>query len=371
MAPEPAPPPPPPPEAEPSAQSTGGGLSVDFRTAAVVTLAIIAVFTVLHFGQVFFLPVVIAVLLKFLLAPAVTWFTRFRLPEPVGAALVLVGLLALLVLGAWQLAGPLQGWLERAPQSLAVAGRRMKQVLRQVEQFNRAAEQMEDVTTPGSSDAQEVVVKGPSLSRLIFGTTQTLIVGLLETLLLLYFLLATGDLFLLKVIRVLPALGDKKKAVSIARETASSISAYLGMLCLLNLGLGIVVAIVMWIVGLPNPILWGAAAAVLEFLPYLGAATMAVILTVAGLVSFPDIGHAFLVPGAYLATNFVQSNLISPLLLARRLTLNPVALFVGFLFWFWIWGVAGALLAVPILATFKILCDHVDTLAPMGEFFGR
>ena len=325
-------------------------------------LALIAVFVVLHFGQAFFLPIVVAVLLKFLLSPIVAWFTRFRIPEAIGSAFVMLGLLSLLVFGAYQLSAPLQGWLAGAPQSLAVAGRRLKQVLRPVEQVNRAAEQMQDATTSGNSDAQEVVVKGPSLAGKIFGTTQTLVVGILETLLLLYFLLSTGDLFLLKIIRVTPLLSDKKKAVSIARETASSVSAYLGMLCLLNAGLGVAVAIAMWLVGLPNPLLWGAAAAVLEFLPYLGAASMVAVLTVAGLVTFPDLGRALLVPGTYAVVNLVQSNLVSPLLLAKRLTINPVAIFVGFLFWFWIWGVAGALLAVPILATLKIMCDHVERL---------
>ena len=357
--------------AEPEASAAATSLTLDFRGVSVMILALIAVFVVLHFGQAFFLPIVVAILLKFLLSPIVAWFTRFRIPEAIGSAFVMLGLLSLLVFGAYQLSAPLQGWLAGAPQSLAVAGRRLKQVLRPVEQVNRAAEQMQDATTSGNSDAQEVVVKGPSLAGKIFGTTQTLVVGILETLLLLYFLLSTGDLFLLKIIRVTPLLSDKKKAVSIARETASSVSAYLGMLCLLNAGLGIAVAIAMWLVGLPNPLLWGAAAAVLEFLPYLGAASMVAVLTVAGLVTFPDLGRALLVPGTYAVVNLVQSNLVSPLLLAKRLTINPVAIFVGFLFWFWIWGVAGALLAVPILATLKIMCDHVERLSPIGEFLGR
>lgn len=366
---------PPTPVAEPPAPAESTppttGADLDFRTAGIVVLALIATFVVIHIGKEFFLPVMVAIMLKFLLAPAVGWLKRFRLPESVGAALVLVALLVGLSLSAYTLASPLQGWLASAPQSLAVAGRRMKQVLRPVEAVNRAAEQVENVTTPGGPDTQQVVVRGPRLAEQIFGTTQSFAIGLLEMLVLLYFLLATGDLFLLKLVRVLPGFADKKKAITIARETSDSISAYLGLLFLINVGLGIAVALAVWALGLPNPLLWGAAAAVLEFLPYVGAATMTAILTVAGLVTFPDLTRAFLIPGAYIVINQIQANFVAPIMLARRLTLNPVALFVGFLFWFWIWGVGGALLSVPLHATLKILCDHVDRLKPIGGFLGR
>jgi len=122
---------------------------------------------------------------------------------------------------------------------------------------------------------------------------------------------------------------------------------------------------------MPNPLLWGAAAALLEFVPYLGAATMITILTVAGLITFDEVGRALLVPGVYAAINLIQANIISPMILGRRLTLNPVAIFIGLLFWTLVWGVAGAFLAVPLIATLKICCDHIDRLRPVGEFLGR
>ena len=187
---------------------------------------------------------------------------------------------------------------------------------------------------------------------------------------LLYFLLAVGDLFLEKLIKVLPQLGDKKKAVAIVRETEASISTYLFTVTLVNLGLGLVVALVMHLVGMPNPLLWGALAGLAEFVPYLGATVMLIMLSLAGLVTFPQLGHAMLVPGAYLAVNLVQANFVTPTVLGRRLTLNPVAILLGLVFWWWLWGVGGAFIAVPILATFKIFCDHIEALAPIGEFLG-
>jgi len=122
---------------------------------------------------------------------------------------------------------------------------------------------------------------------------------------------------------------------------------------------------------MPNPALWGALVVLLEFIPYLGALAMVVILGVSALTTFDSIGHALLVPASFLLVNLIQGNLVSPLLLGHRLSLNPVALFIGLAFWFWIWGVAGAFIAVPLLATFKILCDHIESLASVGEFLGQ
>jgi predicted PurR-regulated permease PerM len=122
---------------------------------------------------------------------------------------------------------------------------------------------------------------------------------------------------------------------------------------------------------MPNPVLWGALAALAEFILYLGSTALLATLGLAGLVTFPSVSHALLVPGSYLAVNILQSNFVSPVILGRRLTLNPVAILVGLIFCWWIWGVAGAFIAVPLLATFKIFCDHIESLAPIGEFLGE
>jgi predicted PurR-regulated permease PerM len=216
-----------------------------------------------------------------------------------------------------------------------------------------------------------VVVRGPGIVARVFGTTQRLVAGSLQVVILLYFLLAAGDLFLQKLVKVLPQLGDKRTAVQIARKAESSISTYLITALALNVGEGIVVAIVLYFLRMPNPALWGAVVALLEFVPYLGALTIVLVLGVAALTAFDSVTHALLIPAAFLAINTVQANFLSPLLLSRRLTLNPVALFVGLAFWWWIWGIPGAFIAVPLMATFKIFCDHIDSLAPIGEFLGQ
>lgn len=344
---------------------------IEIRSFAVTGLFLLAVLYTIYFSRAFLLPIVLAVLLDFLLSPLIRALKRARIPEPLGAALVLLVLLGGVGAGAYSLADPARAWMDKAPASISRVQARLRELRSPVDQVTRTAEQVEKATTVGTGGPQEVIVRGPRLSERLFGTTQTLLTGAMETIILLYFLLAAGDLFLQKLIKVLPLLKDKKKAVAIARETEASISTYLFTVALVNIGLGIVVTGVMLLIGMPNALLWGVLAALAEFVPYVGAAAMLGLLAMAGLVTFPQIGHAMLVPGAYLVVNLFQANFISPSVLGRRLTLNPVAILVGLVFWWWVWGVGGAFIAVPLLATLKIFCDHIESLAPIGEFLGK
>jgi len=358
---------------QPDLRKLGAALRdhVEVRSIAITGLLVLAVLYTLYFARAFLLPIVLAILLDFLLSPIIRLLKRVRIPEPLGAALVVLVLLGALGAGVYSLAEPARDWMGRAPESIARVQSRLKVLRRPVEQVTRTAEQVEAATQVEKGGPQEVVVRGPRLSERLFGTTQSLLTGAMETVILLYFLLAAGDLFLQKLIKVLPLLRDKKKAVAIARETEASISTYLFTVALVNLGLGVVVTLVMTLIGMPNAVLWGSLAALAEFVPYVGATVMIALLTMAGLVNFESVGHALLVPGAYLAVNLIQANLISPMVLGRRLTLNPVAILVGLVFWWWLWGVGGAFIAVPLLATFKIFCDHIESLAPIGEFLGK
>jgi predicted PurR-regulated permease PerM len=150
----------------------------------------------------------------------------------------------------------------------------------------------------------------------------------------------------------------------------ASISTYLVTLTTVNVVEGVVVGVAMWLLGMPSPVLWGALAMLFEFVPYLGALTMVLILTAAALTTFDGVGHALLVPATFIVLNTIQANLASPLLYGHRLSLNPVAVLVGLAFWFWVWGIPGAFIAIPLMATFKICCDHIEGLAAVGEFLG-
>ena len=343
------------------------------RSVGVTILAVLALLYTLYFARDFLLPITLAVLLDFLFSPVVRALGRFNIRPPLAAGIVVLALVGALGGAAYNLADPVQRWAAEAPRTLGAAQQRLRAVLRPVEEVSKRAEQVASATSPttGGRRPQEVVVRGPSVVARVFGTTQRLLTAVLEVLVLLYFLLAAGDLFLQKLIKVLPNFQDKKKAVQIARETEASISTYLLLALLMNVGEGLVVAGAMYLVGLPNPLLWGALVTILEFVPYLGALTMVLILAVAGLTTFDTVGHALLAPASFLAINLIQANFVYPMLMSRRLTLNPVAVFVGLAFWWWIWGVPGAFIAVPVVATFKIFCDHIEALASIGEFLGE
>lgn len=336
-------------------------------------LTVLAVLYTMYVAREFLIPIVFALLLNFLLSPMIRQFTRAHIKPPVSAALVVVLLVSGIGFGVYELAGPAQRWAASAPQSFGKAQRKLRNIIQPVQQVSRNVEQAANaVGAPSTGKKPEVVVQtGPSLSSRLFGTTQRIAAGLLEIFILLYFLLAGGDLFLQKLIKVLPHFGDKVKAVEIARATEATVSAYLTTTLLLNITEGAVVAGALWLLGMPNVLLWGVMVACLEFVPYLGAATAVVVLGVAGLAQYDQLGHALLIPGVFLLINLLQSNLVTPMMLGHRLTLNPVAIFVGLAFFFWIWGVPGAFLAVPMLATLKILCDNIESLAAIGEFLSQ
>jgi predicted PurR-regulated permease PerM len=149
------------------------------------------------------------------------------------------------------------------------------------------------------------------------------------------------------------------------------ISKYLVTMTLINVGLGVAVGGAMRLADMPNPVLWGVTAAVLNFVPYLGPVVTLGMIALVSLLTFEDLGRAFVAPGLYLGLNALEGYLVTPMLLGRRLLLNPVVIFLGIIFWGWLWGIPGALLAVPILVTFKIFCDHIGPLSPIGECLGR
>jgi predicted PurR-regulated permease PerM len=360
----------PPPDLERTADALARPRS---RSLETTVLTVLAVLYTMYVAREFLIPIVFALLLNFLLSPAIRRLARWHIKPPLGAGLVVVLLVGGMGFGVYQLAGPAQRWAASAPQSFAKAQRKLRSIIQPMQQVSRNVEQAANaVGAPSSERKPEVVVQaGPSLSSRLFGTTQRIVAGLVEIFILLYFLLAGGDLFLQKLIKVLPHFGDKVKAVEIARATESTVSAFLGTTLLLNIAEGIVVAFALWLLGMPNVVRWGVMVACLEFVPYLGAATATVVLGVAGLAQYDQIGHALMIPGAYLAINLLQSNLVTPMMLGHRLTLNPVAIFIGLAFFFWIWGVPGAFLAVPILATLKILCDNIASLAAIGEFLSQ
>jgi len=187
----------------------------------------------------------------------------------------------------------------------------------------------------------------------------------------LYLLLATGDLFLDKLVKILPGIREKQKAILAIHEVEVAVLQYVIATALINAGQAAVIGLALWWIGVPSPILWALATFFLEFIPYLGGALMIAMLSISAFATFDSIPRIFAVPGSYLLVTTLQNNIVSPIAYGKRLKLNPVAVLIGVIFWWFVWGISGAFLAVPIVATMKVVCDRVESLKPVGEFLGE
>jgi predicted PurR-regulated permease PerM len=347
------------------------GRSADVRHVSLVLLTLLAVLYTLHFAAPFLLPIVLAILLNLLLSPIVRLLrNHLRIPDALGAGIVIVVLLGVLGIGAFRLAPAASAWAARAPESLATLQRRIQPLRRPMEKVTEAAEKVEQATDIDTK-TPEVEIKGPSLTKQVFGGTTALLSTGMVVIFLSYFLLASGELFLQKLVAVLPQLKDKKTAVRIVRETEAQVSVYLVVTTLINIGVGVATGAALALLGMPNAVLWGVIATVLNFVPYIGGLVNTVILALAAFLTFEDTSQALMVPVVFTVINILEGNLITPWILGRRMRLNTVAVFVGLVFWWYLWGIPGAILAVPIMVTIKIASDHIDALAPIGEFLAE
>ena len=327
----------------------------------------LAVFYTMYFMRAMLLPLVLALLLSYLLVPVVRFLGRLGMNSHLGAVIVLISLVAVSSYGISRLAEPAAGWLEKAPYSLQQLKQKLVPLRKPMEKVALATGEIDKLTSPVEEKAQPVVVKQSFLANMFLTETPEFITSLGVMFVLLYFLLAYDGLFLAKVTRSIPRLGDKKRAVAIVREIEMQISRYLLTITLINIGLGVAVGVTVYLLGLRNPILWGALVAVLNFVPYLGAITGITCMTLGAVLSFESLGYAMIFPASYLLLAIIEGNFVTPHLLGRSLTLNPVIILVALIFWGWMWGIAGMVLAVPILATFKIFCTHIERLEPVAN----
>src|SRR5215475_13706179 len=343
------------------------------QAVGTVILATLAGIGTLYVGREFFIPIALALLLNALLRPLIRGLERLHVSTGVSAALVSLGLLGILVVGGFALVNPVRAWVSQLPASFEAARRKLEPARQSLEQVSHATQALEEPSgaPPAAPQTAPAPPAVPPFLVQLFGTTAALMAGLAEVLLLLYLLLASGDLFLRKLVEVLPLFRDKRTAVAVTQQVQQAVTQYIVTTLMINLGQGTVVGLALWGLGMHSPWLWGGLTVLLEFIPYLGATGMIILLSAAAFSQFDSLAHVLLVPGTYLVIAALQNNLVSPLIYGQRLKLNPVAVLVGVLFWWLLWGVAGAFLAVPFFATLKILADHVESLAPLATFLGE
>jgi predicted PurR-regulated permease PerM len=346
--------------------------SLQVRSIALTGIFLLSVFYTLKLASGFFIPVVLAMLLSFLFASTIRTLQRFWIPAPIGAVLVVACLLGAVGVGIYRLALPAQDWMGKLPAAARQIEGKLKDVKQSVRQVTKAGQEVDRLTQLETGEkTQKVEVRKPSLGESLLEPTQDILVGAGIVLVLLFFLLASGDLFLRKLVTVLPRLEDKKTAVEISRQIEHDISTYLLAVTFVNAVFGLAVAVAMFFLGMPNPLLWGVMAGLLHFIPFLGAVIGISVVTLVAAVTLNGIGAILLVPAAYFFLNVLEEYVVLPHVLGRRLMLNPVIVLVWLIFWTWLWSVPGALMAVPLLAIVKIICDHVESLAALAEFIER
>lgn len=339
---------------------------VHFALGGIFLLAFIYA---LHFARDFFMPVVLAFLLALTLSPMVRFMGKRGIPAALSATiLVLVAFSAIGITG-YLLSAPVVQLISDAPSIGRQVTERLSEIRKPFEHLLGVFQQVEQLTDvvdePG---VNRVVMAQPGVISQAAGTIVSAGTSLAIMFVLSLFLLASGSMFYEKIVQSFAKLSEKKRALRIVYDVEREISRYLFTIALINAGLGVAVGLGLWAIGMPNPFLWGVAAGLLNFLPYIGATLTIFAVAAIALVSFDSLSYAVVAPGYVLLCNIVEGHAVTPFVVGRRLELNAVAIFIAVAFWSWLWGFVGALIAVPLLVAIKVFCDHFEGLNNVGNF---
>jgi predicted PurR-regulated permease PerM len=341
----------------------------DIKAVFLGGLFVLAMLAACYIASEIVLPIVLAFVLSLVLQPAMRAFERVHLPRGIAAIFLILVLFGTLAgLGA-ALSRPAADWAQKLPSGIPKLQDRVSFLSRPIAAVQKFADQAQQgLIQGGEPKAVPVAVQGAGLSDRLLSGTRTFASGLLETVLVLFFLLVSGDTFLRRLVEILPRFKDKRQAVDISQQIESDVSAYLFTITIMNLAVGVATGMVMTICGVGDPLLWGTVAFLLNYIPILGPMMGVVVFLLAGLLSIDSLWGAFLPAGLYLLIHLVEGETVTPMLLARRFTINSVLVVLSLVFWYWMWGVPGAILSTPMLAITKIICDRVRPLTALGHF---
>jgi len=344
-------------------------------STSLAIIAVVAAGAALFFAQEIFIPIALGLLFTALFRPIVRGLGEARVPAPLIATLVVLGCLGLLGAGVFFLSRPVRAWVNEAPKTLSAARGKLEKLRRPIKQVSQAVDKAQEQVTgekkpteaKGQATAPATTGAGipPFLGR-VFATTAGILGTLLQTVVIVFLVLATGDLFNRKLAAIIPrpVTGTAEQTIE---QAESVVRRYLVVTALINLGQGVLVAVAMWLIGIPTPSLWGVLTFFFEFLPYIGALFLVIALSVTGLATFDSIGHVLLAPLAYITISTIQNNAVSPFAYGSGLKLNPLAVLLSVLIGWFLWGVAGAFVAVPVLAAVRIFAERSSRDSRLAE----
>ena len=331
-------------------------------------LFVIAVLAAAYVASEIILPFVFAIVLKLLLQPALRVLVRLRVPRTIASLLLILVLFGTIVVLGTVISGPARTWAAKLPEGIPRLEERLNFMRAPISTMQGFLQQVEDFGATGLSPNVAAPALGSTLLTKLFTGTRNFASGFFTTVLFLFFLLVSGDVFLHRLVEILPRFKSKRQVVEISQQIERDISVYLITITIMNALVGVATALAMWLTGVGDPILWGTVAFLLNYLPILGTALGALIFLFAGLLTHDTLWQALLPAGLYVGLHLVEGETVTPMLLARRFTLNPVLIIISLVFWFWMWGVPGMILSMPMLAITKIICDRLQPLAAFGHF---
>lgn len=361
-------------------------MPVDVRSASLAVIAALLCLFALHWAQAVFIPLLLAIMFTYALSPVVDALYRWRLPRPIGAAVLLVSLVSALGAGAYTLQDDVDNLIQSMPEAARTlrkamrvahspSGSNMDKVQTAAHQLEMAAAQLSQGNA-ASNGVTRVQIAKPAFNINDYWVVGTLgLVGMIGQFTLVcfitYFMLASGDTFRRKLAHIAgPTFAKRRITVQTLNEITQQVRRYLVVQILVSIGVGVVTSLAFWAIGLKHVAVWGIAAAVLNLIPYLGSIIVCGLSAIVALTQFGAIDKALLVAGVSVLLHIVSGYVVAPWLTSRTSRLNTVVVFVGMLAWGWLWGVWGLLLGTPILMAIKAVCDRVDELKGVGELMG-
>jgi len=378
-------------ESEPELEPLVIRMPVDVRSLALSILAGIALLLVLQYAQTVLIPIVLGLLLSYALSPLVGVLERYHLPRAAGAAVAVSLLVGSIGLGVYTLRDEATSIVATIPEASRRIRDRVTAQRRQnttiISQVQEAAKEIEKTADAATTTPEDTRPRGGQVQRVqvvepAFRASDYLWIGgmglfgflgqFAMILFLVFFLLVTGDLYKRKMVKIAgPTLTKKKVTVQILDEINNQIENFIRVQVITSVVVAVATGFALWMFGVENFAMWGLLAGLFNSIPYLGPLLVTGGLALVAFMQFNDIARSLYVSGVAFAITSLEGFLLTPMMMGRAAQMNPVAIFVGLLFWSWLWGVWGTILAVPMLMMFKSVCDHVEDLQPIGELLGE
>ena len=339
---------------------------------SLAVMGILAVCVSLWAAQSFLVPIALALVFAVLLSPLCRLLEFMWIPRPLAAVMGLVtaGFIAWMAFSL--IAEPASRLIEDAPAMMKRAERHLEELQAPLKPLTDISKEVEglSIVDPATPPSRTVVMQGQGLASSIMESAQAAIVQTAFVFILCFFFLLTREEFRIKYIAFQPTLAARVRAARICRDVGRRVTGYMVTFSIINLCVGVGTGIACWQLGLPEPIMWGGLAFITNFIPFLGPAIMMGLLGMAGLATFETLVEASFPLLAFMAISFLEANIITPTVVGKRMTLNPLAIMLVVSFWIWLWGPIGGVVALPLLIMFKVICDHTPPLRVIGALIG-